>query len=124
MALRDRRTCLTISALVVGLMLAVARPDSVVAKGPDEAALLKRIEKGGTAADHAALAAYYSNQAKAAAQKASDHEAIAEKYGPVMGKTDWATHCRSLASYYRKLADDYEAMAKLHEGHAAEMRKK
>lgn len=124
MTLRDCRTGLVLSALVVGLILTVARPDSVAAKGPGEVELLKRIEKGGTAADHAALASYYSDQAKAAAQNATDHEAIAEQYGPVMGKTDWATHCRSLASYYRKLADDYEAMAKLHEGHAAEMRKK
>ena len=29
-----------------------------------------------------------------------------------------------LASYYRKLSEEYEAMAKLHEGHAAELRKK
>lgn len=121
---RDRTTRLAILVLIAGLAVAVAWRPSVAAGGPSEAELLRRIEKGGTAADHAALASYYSDQAKAAAQKATDHEAIAEKYGPVMGKTDWATHCRSLASYYRKLADDYEAMAKLHEGHAAEMRKK
>ena len=123
MTLRDRPRRLVVS-LMVGLTLAIARPAAVAAEGPDEVQLLKKIEKGGTAADHAALASYYREQANAAAQKATTHEALAEQYGPVMGKTDWATHCRSLASYYRKLADDYEAMAKLHEGQAAEMRKK
>lgn len=94
------------------------------AKSLSEEQLLGTIEKGGTAADHAALASYYRDQAKAAEKKAADHEAWAEKYGAVMGKADWPTHCRALVSYYRKLAEEYEAMAKLHEGHAAELRKK
>lgn len=121
---RNRTKRMAILALMAGLAVAVARPTSVAAGGPSEAELLQKIEKGGTAADHAALASYYRNQAKAAATKATDHEAMVDKYGPVMGKTDWPTHCRALASYYRKLAEEYEAMVKLHEGHAAEMRKK
>ena len=70
------------------------------------------------------IATYYGDQAKAAAKKATEHEAMAAKYANVMGKTDWPTHCRSLASYYRKLAEEYDAMAKLHGEHAAELRKK
>src|SRR6266852_8395647 len=122
MTQRGRRKWLAV--FVTGLALAVARPALVAAKGPSEGELLSKIEKGGTANDHAALASFYRDQAKAAAQKATDHEAMADKYGSVMVKTDWATHCRSLASYYRKLSEEYEAMAKLHEGHAAELRKK
>ena len=121
MTQRARRTWLAV--VVTGLALAVARPALVAAKGPSEGELLSKIEKGGTANDHAALASFYRDQAKAAAQKATDHEAMAVRFAPAM-KTDWATHCRSLASYYRKLSEEYEAMAKLHEGHAAELRKK
>ena len=111
---------LLILALVAIAVLAAGRPASVAAQEPSEEELLEKVEKGGTPADHAALSAYYRNQAKAAATKATHHEAMARQYAPVMAKTDWVTHCRSLASYYRKLAEEYEAMAKLHEGHAAE----
>src|SRR5437667_1718694 len=111
-------------ACVAGVALAAARPARLAAKGLSEAELLKRIEKGGTAGDHEALAAYYGDQAKAAAKKASEHEAMADKYANVTGKTDWPTHCRSLGSYYRKLAEEYDAMAKLHGEHAAELREK
>ena len=121
---RGRRARLVILALVAAMALAGGRPASVAAKGPSEEELLQKVEKGGTAADHAALGAYYRAQAKAAATKAADHEAMADKYAPVMAKTDWATHCRSLASYYRKLAEEYDAMAKLHGEHAAELREK
>jgi len=122
--MRHDRRRLMVLACVAGVALAAARPARLAAKGPSEAELLKRIEKGGTAGDHEALAAYYGDQAKAAAKKASEHEAMADKYANVMGKTDWPTHCRSLASYYRKLAEEYDAMAKLHGAHAAELREK
>ena len=120
----SRRTRLAILALVAGMALIGARPALVAAKGPSEEELLGRIEKGGTSADHTALATYYHEQAKAAQKKGADHEAMASKYGAVMSKTDWPTHCRSLASYYRKLAEEYDAMAMMHESQAAERRKK
>lgn len=120
----SRRAQLAFLALVAGMALIGTRPAVVAAKGPSEEQLLGRIEKGGTAADHTALATYYREQAKVAEKKGADHEAMASKYGAVMGKTDWPTHCRSLASYYRKLAEEYDAMATMHEGQAAELRKK
>ena len=123
MTRHDRRMRLLALAFVAAVAV-VAAPSAVTAKAPTEEELLKRIDKGGTAMDHEALAAYYGDQAKAAAKKASEHEAMADKYANVMGKTDWPTHCRSLASYYRKLAEEYDAMAKLHGEHAAELRKK
>ena len=117
-----RRMRAALIVLLAGAAIAAARPSLVAAKGPSETELLKRIEKGGTAQDHAALASYYRGQAKAAEKNAADHEAMAGQY--VVGKTDWPTHCRNLASYYRKVAEEYEAMAKLHESHAAELGKK
>src|SRR5206468_5166967 len=87
--MRHDRRRLMVLACVAGVALAAARPARLAAKGPSEAELLKRIEKGGTAGDHEALAAYYGDQAKAAAKKASEHEAMADKYANVMGKTDW-----------------------------------
>ena len=123
MTRHDRRMRLLALAFVAAVAV-VAAPSAVTAKAPTEEELLKRIDKGGTAMDHEALASYYRAQAKAAEKKGADHEAMADKYANVMVKTDWPTHCRSLASYYRKMAEEYEAMAKLHEQHAAELRKK
>ena len=82
MTRHDRRTRLLALAFVAAVAV-VAAPSALTAKAPTEEELLKRIDKGGTAMDHEAL-----------------------------------------ASYYRKLAEEYDAMAKLHGEHAAELRKK
>ncbi len=58
-------------------------------------------------------------------KKAQDHKVMAETYSKAFGgKADWATHCRSLVSYYEKAAKENEALAKLHEKMAASLKKK
>ena len=111
--------------LVLTLLLALAPAAAVRGAGPSltEEQLLEKIERGGTAEDHAALASYYRAQAKAMEEKAALHETMATKYATA-GKGDWPTHCRNLASYYGKLATEYEDLAKLHDARAAELRGK
>jgi len=83
--------------------------------------LLERIEKSGAASDHKALADFYLAEAAEAEAKASDHEMMAQRYSKVGGKADWATHCRNIVSYYKKVAGEYKMLADMHAKHAAEL---
>lgn len=87
--------------------------------------LMGKIEKAQSAQDHEELAAYYKEQAESLKKKAQDHKVMADKYSKAFaGKGDWATHCRSLTSYYDRAAKENEALAKMHEDMAASLKKK
>lgn len=64
-----------------------------------------------TAADKRALAAHYRAEAATMRAKAEEHEAMAGRFRELGVKQDWATHCRNIANYYRKLAEENEALA-------------
>ncbi len=113
-----RKPLAILTALVLGLSSALLAAEQTVT----EEQLLEKIEKAGTARDHEALASFYGGQAQAAEEKAVEHETMAAKYANVVGKGDWPTHCRNLAAHYRKVASEYAALAKLHEGRAAELK--
>ena len=110
--------------LASAVMLAVAGllySGAALAQGtPSEEELVERIQKGGTAQDHEALAALYRAEADAADKQATDHESMAKRYASLGGKGDWATHCRNLTSYYRKAAAEYRTLAEMHTKEAAQ----
>ena len=110
--------------LVLGVWLVCAPLVRAADQPLTDQQLMQMIEKATTADDHAALAAYYKAQAAAMDAKASDHDAMAQTYSALQGKADWPTHCRAVASYYRKLAAEFREMATMHEGRATELRGK
>ena len=116
----------TLVSVLLGAMVIMA--SNIAARSPgiqtaDE--LMQKIEKAQTPQDHDEIAAYYREQAESLKKKAQDHKVMAETYSKAFaGKADWATHCRSLASYYEKAAKENETLAKLHEKMAASLKKK
>lgn len=62
-----------------------------------------------TPEDHAALAAFFTAKAEAAAADAERHDQMAKSFAP---SKSMASHCRDLASADRKQAADYTALAK------------
>jgi len=88
--------------------------------------LLRAIESSDTAEDHAALAAFYREQAQAMEEKAVLHEGRAKRYARIprgAGRTG-IQRSRALAASYREMVAEYEALAEFHEGHASELRAK
>lgn len=71
-----------------------------------------------TAAEHGSLAARFRAEANVLRARVHEHETMAARYTEIGGKGDWATHCRNIAGYYRKLAEENEALAAEHESAA------
>lgn len=120
------KTLTAVVSILLGVMAITA--STIAARSPgiktdDE--LMQKIEKAQTVQDHEELASYFKEQAASLKKKAQDHKVMAETYSRVfVGKGDWATHCRSLISYYERAAKENEALAKLHEKMAASLKKK
>lgn len=119
--MQSRRRWIAVLLASVGLGAAWAGARAAE-PATSEHELMEQIGAAATADDHAALASFYREQAKAVERKVTEHEAMGEKYAGLAGKADWAGHCRTLASYYRKLAAEYQGLAKLHEGEASKLR--
>ena len=76
--------------------------------------------------DHAALAAWYDNEAAQLRQKAKDMELMAQRYqerpalkaieGGHAAKTDAQQHCNNLVSLYTKSAEEADGLAQMHRG--------
>ena len=116
--MRNRKTFLAAAVVALVALSGAVRP--AWAQAPlSEEQLLERIEKGGSAADYKALAAYYHGEAAATQKMATEHEAMAQRFANVGGKGDWATHCRSLVSYYQKEAAEYRMLAEMNDKEAA-----
>jgi hypothetical protein len=70
--------------------------------------------------DHAALAAWYDEEAAHLRQHAKDEMAMAEAYrknqdpGVVSRKIDMIQHCEALAGMYTKAAEEADQAAKTH----------
>ncbi len=119
------KTVAAMVSVLLGIVVIVtssiaARPPGIQTSDP----LMQKIEKAQTAQDHEEMAAYYREQANSLKKKAQDHKVMAETYAKAFGgKADWATHCRSLVSYYDRAARENEALAELHEKKAASLEK-
>jgi hypothetical protein len=70
-----------------------------------------------TPEEHAALARYYQAKAEEARAEMRRHERMGRVY--VGGKSPqrrlMQTHCRNISKRYSDVAEEYEALAKLHE---------
>jgi hypothetical protein len=86
-------------------------PGGARAEGDPE---MKMLEDAKTPADHAALAAHFSEEAAKAKAKQSHHRLMAQAYAGKQGFGAGRLHCRRLAKEYGAMADEYEALAKLH----------
>jgi cytidine deaminase len=64
-----------------------------------------------TAADHQALAAYFTAKSKEAQANVGKHQRMAGVFGG-KGSQAWDGHCRSLMRTYEDQAQDYAALAK------------
>jgi hypothetical protein len=70
-----------------------------------------------TPSDHAALAEHFRAKAAAARKTARRHESMARTYGAgkLTERAQMGSHCKKLAASSNAAADEYEALAKLHE---------
>jgi hypothetical protein len=73
--------------------------------------------------DHAALATSYQAEAKAAQQKAAEHETMMNRYktapsfpkGVAFPKEAMAQHCQKLVDAYTQAAGEATSLAKMHQ---------
>ena len=111
--------------LLGGLALA---PGSALAAGEKGSLEQVVVQMANTPAEHAALASYYRSKATEARAEAREHDAMAHTYvGSGEYKTTWGTvqerqkmadHCKRLSQQSEATAQDYEALAKLHDEEA------
>ncbi len=74
------------------------------------------IAEAKTPADHEAIAAFYEEQARLVRQRQMQHERMRDSYAgryPTK-KTVMVTHCNQIIKRHQEMAQDYEALAKLH----------
>jgi hypothetical protein len=106
------------TALVLGML---AFSPSLAAAGDDASALEQlAIDSANTPADHAALAKYYRAKAASARANAASHESMASSYtGSKMAmKEQMQGHCQKIAQQEKATAEEYDALAKLHDDQA------
>lgn len=83
------------------------------AQAIDEGNVAAKVAAAKTAADHQAIADYYTGQAAAAAAKVKTHEEMLVSFQKGGGKpaASWVTHCRGLIDSFKRQQKDYAAMA-------------
>jgi len=104
-----RRQMLVLSATVP---LLAGRASAHEDHGEAETAM---VENAKTPAHHAALAAHYRERATKARADQAHHRLMAQAYGGKQGVAAGRLHCRRLAKEYGQMADEYDALAKLHD---------
>ncbi len=107
-------------ALVLGTL---AFSPALASAGEDTHSLEQLvIEMADSPADHAALAKHFRAKAAAARAEAARHESMGRVYvgGKLALRSQMQAHCRKLAAQNTALADEYEALAKLHDEEAKE----
>ena len=92
------------------------------APAEEEAGSLEEVvvESAHTPADHLALAAYYRAQADEARAAAQRHQVMGRAYlrGKSGGARPYQSHCRRISEQQEAIAQEYEALAKLHDEEA------
>lgn len=75
------------------------------------------VEMAHAPADHAALASYYRGKAAAARADATSHQRLARVYtgGKFNQRAAMQSHCKKIAAKNQALAQEFEALAKLHD---------
>jgi hypothetical protein len=78
------------------------------------------VEMANTPEEHAALARHYHAKAEEARAEMRRHERMGRSYGggKITQKQRMKRHCQNISEKYSGMAEDYEALAKLHEEEA------
>lgn len=108
-------------ALALAVIVLIASP---LAGWADDAASLEQLvaEMAESPAQHASLADYYRHKAEGARDQAAIHVKMARSYegGRFTARNKMKDHCRAIAKNNEAMAEQYEAMALLHEELATE----
>jgi len=105
---------------MTGMLLAAAlalSPAAVIADEGSHSLEALVVQMADTPAEHAALAEHFRAKAEAARKEAKRHEGMARSYGAgkLNTRIEMSAHCKRLAASNNAAADEYEALAKLHE---------
>ncbi len=101
-------------ALVIGLAALPGWPVSAETTALEE--LVSRMAD--TPEEHQAVAEYFREKAKAARKEAETHARMGVNYAggtKIRDKQEMQKHCDAIAKAQTAIADEYEALAKLHE---------
>ena len=106
---------------IISLGFAIAVVPMAGIAGADDHGLEQILaDTASTPAQHQALAKYYHAKAASARAEAASHESMARSYtGTKMAmKEQMQGHCQKLSQAAKATADEYDALAKLHEDEA------
>jgi hypothetical protein len=121
--MRKMLKLVSVALLALVVMAGMFAPATTLSAG-EEADLDKMISSAKTAADHEAIAAEYERRATAAKEKSAEHVEMGETYkkqgGALIEKHHIDTHCDALANLYKKIAKEFEILAKDHKAMAKE----
>jgi hypothetical protein len=108
------------AAFVLGIALVLAPGFSRADEGTSLEQLV--VEGAQSKAQHEALAQHYEEQASAARKLANRHESTGRAYlgGKGGNKQLFQNHCKRIAEQQRAMAEEYDALAKLHREQAAQ----
>jgi hypothetical protein len=114
------RVWMAVLVLAAGLLAPASR-----AVTAEQADIDQMIATAKTAADHQALADYYTRQAAEARAQVATHKKMAAQYsmssvGKQATKTHFHQHCEALIRSYEAEAKEYDALAKAHHDMAVE----
>jgi len=106
------------ATILIGVLATL--PGTVLATEHDHSLEQVLVESAETPADHTALAHHYREEAAAARAEAEKHERMAKSYneGKAMQRVQMQRHCKAIAESLEKQANDYDALAALHEAEA------
>lgn len=108
---------------VLAATMFVLAPGSTQAEGDSDALEPLVIEMADTPKVHTALARHYDAEAQEARAEERRHQRMAESYSRRKVSLRWIEerrHCERLSQKYADIAEEYEALAKLHEEEAKE----
>jgi len=104
--------------IAVALLLGMLAYWPAIAVAEDASIEELAVGMADTSEDHAALAKYFHAQAATTRQQGSVHEGMAKRYSrhtKLVQAGQMNQHCKKLAANDASSADEYEALAKLHE---------
>ncbi len=107
--------------LVGGLLFAAVFLVPALAISSEDARAPEQLGAEGAheSADHAALAEYFRARAAAARAEMRLHKSMARSFHSGKKRRQLgARHCEKLVEQYRAIADEYDALAKLHDEEA------
>lgn len=99
-------------------------PELAAAQGGSTSLEQLAVEMAQTPEQHAALARYYRTEAAEARAKAKRHEGVGRSYmekgrgAKPIQQERMRRHCQDISDKYNGMADDYDALAKLHDEEA------